>query len=131
MDPAQYRTNYAITSICARRRAVATSRRGGAAAACERMRVGPSPMRLVACRRRRSAVREALVIRSSILCSLLFTACAVDLDPDLDRDGTSEHSAAILDIAPHDRRVVPGAGLQLLECCTSMRSIPASASPAT
>lgn len=51
--------------------------------------------------------------RLMILYSLLFGACAVDPELDLDRIG--EHSDAIGDVAPPDRRVVPGAGLQLLE----------------
>jgi len=53
------------------------------------------------------------VIRLMIVCSLLFAACAVD--PDLDPEQIGEHSDAIAAVAPRDRLVVPGAGLQILD----------------
>jgi hypothetical protein len=58
---------------------------------------------------------EALVTRLLILCSLLFTACGVDLDSGSAPDLTAEHSDAVQAIAPRHRLVAPGTGLQLLE----------------
>src|SRR5688572_2934130 len=97
----------------------ATAQSDGGAAPCERLRVGAAPAWPVACPfRRLGGFMEVLVIRSMALCSLLLTACGVDLDadpdPDLDLDSSVEQSTGI-DIAPQRRLVAGGTGLQLLE----------------
>lgn len=55
--------------------------------------------------------KEAFVIRKMVVCSLLLAACGVERDAETDAE-TAELGG---ELAPPHRRVVPGAGLQLLE----------------